>query len=174
MAAQGTGLLIAQIAGAAAAVGGTTAALISGAKAQKAQEKADAVAQAQTELENRRNIRQAIARGRVQRAQLTAQGQAQTGGFASSSVQGALGSASTQEAANVGFANQTIAAGGAINRQLGRARNQLGNAATFQAVAALPTQFGFDPASIARQRASRPENIAGRQIDTFFNQRGNF
>jgi hypothetical protein len=134
-----------QIAGGVAAVGGTAASIVSANAAQRSQRKADAVGRAQAQLENKRAIRQAINTGRVQRAQLSAAGQNQTGGFSSSSIQGALGSASTQEAANIGFANQTVSAGIAINRNLGKARQSLANSASFGAVAALPGQFGITP-----------------------------
>ena len=137
------GLLL-QIGTAALAAGGTTASIIASNNAQQDQRKADSVARAQAELENKRAIRQAINTGRVNRAQLTTSAQAQTGGFDSSPIQGALGSARTQEAANIGFANQTAAAGVAVNRNLSRARQSLANAGSFGAIAALPGQFGIE------------------------------
>lgn len=126
------------------AAGGTAASIQQSRKGQRAQEKADSVAKAQAELENKRSIRQAIAQGRVQRAQLISSGQSQTGSFGgSSAVTGALGSARTQLAANIGFANQTLGAQSGINTNLGRAGRNLSNAATFGQIAALPSQFGF-------------------------------
>jgi hypothetical protein len=135
--------------GAAAAVGGTAASIQQGRRAQRAQEKADEVSRAQTAIANQRSIRQNILRSRAAQAQLISQGQAQTGSFGgSSSVQGALGAAQTQQAANLGFARQTQAASGAINRQIGRANQAQSRAGTFGAVAGLPAQFGFDLRSI--------------------------
>lgn len=135
--------------GAAAAVGGTAASVHSSRKAQRAQEKADQVGNRQAEIANQRAIRQNLIRSRTQQARLITQGQAQTGSFTgSSSVAGALGSARTQQAANVGFAQQTQAAGAAVNRQMGRARGFGADAAMFGAVANLPGQFGFDLRSV--------------------------
>lgn len=162
--AEGGALIALQIAAIATAAGGTALSLQRSRKAQRSQEKADAVASAQAELENKRNIRQAIASGRVQRAQLIASGQAQTGGFGSSPVKGALGSARTQVAANIGFANQTIGAQTGINRNIGDARRSLGRAAEFSQIAALPSQFGFqfDPSAFRKKKEDddfiRPEN----------------
>ena len=132
-----------QIAALVVAAGGTAVSIQRSRKAQRAQERADAVAQSQAELENKRNIRQAIAQGRVQRAQLISSGQAQTGGFGSSAVTGALGSARTQLGANIGFAKQTLGAQTGINRNLNEARQSLSQAAQFGQIAALPSQFGF-------------------------------
>jgi len=134
---------------AAIAVGGTAASVQSSRRAQRAQEKADRISSAQTEIANQRSIRQNVIRSRVQQAQLQAQGQAQTGTFGgSSAVTGALGSAQTQAGANLGFAQTSMAAGGAINRQAMSARRHSSNAATFGAIAQLPGQFGFDLKSV--------------------------
>ena len=146
--------------GAAVALGvsvlGTGASIAQQRKAQRAQRRADAVSRAQAELENQRNIRQAIAAGKLQRAQLTAAGQTQTGGFGgSSAVTGALGAAQTQAAANVGFAQQTQAATSAINRQGSIANNALSAANIFQGISTLPTAFGFDPKDAAKKLFSR-------------------
>ena len=134
-----------QIAALAVAAGGTAKSIVDASAAQKSQKKADSVARAQAALENKRNIRQAINQGRVQRAQLITAGETQTGGFGGSPVQGALGSARTQEAANIGFANQTAGANASINQHLSSARSSLSSAAAFSSIAALPGQFGLDP-----------------------------
>lgn len=126
-----------------ATIGGTTASIISTANAQQKQEKADAVQRSQTALANQKAIKQAINQGRVARAELLTSGQSQTGGFSSSSIQGALGSAQTQEASNIGFARQTAAANSAVNLHLGRARRSLSRAGSFGAIANLPGQFGI-------------------------------
>lgn len=135
--------------GAAAAVGGTAASVQQSRRSERAAEKSDEIGRAQAEIANQRQIRQNLIRSRAQQAQLISAGQAQTGSFGgTSSVQGALGSARTQQAANTGFANTSIAANAAQNRQLGNVRDAQGRAATFGSVAALPGQFGFDLASI--------------------------
>lgn len=131
----------------AAAVGGTVASIQQSRRAQRAQEKAASVDRAQAEIANQRAIRQQIIRSRAQQAQLQAQGVA-TGTTDSSSQAGGIGSAQTQTAANVGFARQTQAAGRAVNELTTRASGYQGRAATFGAVANLPTQFGFDPSSV--------------------------
>jgi hypothetical protein len=120
--------------------------------------KADAVRQAQDDLANQRAIRQSIATAKVQRAQLVASGAAQTGSFGgATSVTGALGSAQTQIASNVGFARQTIGAGNAINTLNSQANRALSRAGTAQAFGALPEQFGFDPAAATRGLFSTPK-----------------
>lgn len=123
-------------------------------KAQRAEEKRDAVGEAQAQLENQRNIRQAIAASRLQQAQVQAAGQA-SGGTGSSGLAGGLGSAQTQVASNIGFARQTAAANSAINRQTGLASQALAAGATAQAIGGLPAQFGFDPKSSAKVLAEK-------------------
>lgn len=137
------------------AVIGTGASIAQQRKAQRAQEKADAVTQAQAAIENQRNIRLAIAAGNLQKAQLANAGGTQFGFGNSSSVTGALGAARTQNASNVGFAQQTAAAGSAVNRQTSIANNALSAASTFQSIANIPGQFGFDVKSSANTLAKR-------------------
>lgn len=129
---------------------GTGVGVVQGARAQRQQEKSDAVGRAQAEIANQREIRKAIAAGKVQRAAVSAAGQAQGAGR-SSSVAGALGAAQTQSAANIGFARTTQAANDAQNAALGRARGFQASSQLFGAVAQLPTAFGFGPEASAQQ-----------------------
>lgn len=137
----------------AVAIGGTTASVISQKRAAKAQRKGDAINRAQAELENQRNIRQSIAASKLQRAQLVAAGETQTGSFGgSSAVTGALGAAKTQAGANIGFANQVAGANAGVNRQFDLANKFASNAQTFGAVAKLPGQLGFDNAAFIQKK----------------------
>jgi len=131
---------------------GTAANLSQQRKAQKAQDKADSVGRAQAEIENQRSIRQAVAAGRLQQAQVAAAGQAQGAGD-SSGVQGGIGSAQTQAASNIGFARQTQAANAGINRLNNQAGQSLARGATFQAIGNLPGQFGFGVKDSAKEIA---------------------
>lgn len=140
------------------AVAGTTASIQQSRKAQGLQQEADAVANAQREITNQREIRQTIAASKLQRAQLVASGEAQTGGFgASTSVTGALGAAQTQTAANIGFARQISATNSVINRLGSQANQAISNASTFAAIGNLPSQFGFDIRSASRDFANNPD-----------------
>lgn len=139
----------------AVAVGGTAATIHQQKKATRAQEKADKVSQAATEIANARNIRQNIVRARRAQAQLIAAGQASTGGFTSSPIQGALASSQTQAAANQGFGATQQAAGGAINQLQSQARGNLSKAGTFGAIANLPGQFGFDIGSVFKSETDK-------------------
>jgi hypothetical protein len=107
------------------------------------------MAQAQAELANQRAIRQTIAQSRMEQANMLSGAYASTGGVSSSGVQGALGAAQTQTGANIGFANQTMAANRGINDALSNYNKFTSNAATAGAVAALPGQFGWDVKSSA-------------------------
>lgn len=122
-------------------------------KSQRLKEKSDAVANAQIALQNDKTVRQALAKSSIDRARLIAQGETQTGGFSgSSSVQGALGSARTQVAANIGFANQTLSAQNRISA-LGQASNRaLVRGGIGRAVAGLPGEFGLSGGDIIQAR----------------------
>jgi len=146
---------IASVGSAAVAVGGTAASIAAQRKAERTQDKADKVAKASAEIANQRNIRQNIVRARAAQAQLIAGGQAASGGFSSSPIQGALGASQTQAAANQGFGNVNQAAGGAINALNSQARSAASDAQTFGAVANLPGQFGFDIGSVFKQEKDK-------------------
>ena len=72
-------------------------------EAQKEQEEANQIEQRRGQLQQQENIRRAVARSRVARAQAEAAGSAQGGG-ASVAAQGAAGAETTGTAANIGFA----------------------------------------------------------------------
>lgn len=135
----------------AAIAGGTIGKIGAERKAQRAAEKGDRINKAAQEISNQRNIRRNIVAARAQQAQLIASGQAASGGFGSSNIQGALGSAQSQSAAAQGFANTQIAAGNSLNQTRQTQRNAIGAANAFGALASAPQQFGFDTASIFRQ-----------------------
>lgn len=73
-------------------------------EAQDAQEEANEISQRSNQLQQQENIRRAIARSRVARAQQEAAGAAAGGGGASVATQGSAGGESTGTAANIGFA----------------------------------------------------------------------
>jgi len=146
----------------AAIAGGTAGQIASQRKAQRAAEKGDRINKAAQEISNQRNIRRNIVAARAQQAQLIASGQAAGGGFGSSNIQGALGSAQSQAASNLGFANTQIAAGNALNETRETQRKAVGAANTFGAIASLPGQFGFDTQSIFKQ-ATDKKNTGGPQ-----------
>lgn len=73
-------------------------------EAQEAQEDANEISQRSNQLQQQENIRRAIARSRVARAQQEAAGAAAGGGGASVATQGSAGGESTGTAANIGFA----------------------------------------------------------------------
>jgi hypothetical protein len=133
------------------AVIGAGVGIYQGQKGQQAAKDADKAAQKQAELENQRAIRQSIAAGRVRQAELIASGQSATGGTDSSAIQGGLAAAQTQQASNIGFARQTLAAGSAINSSISNANRAAGNAALANSIAALPGQFGYDVKSSTQQ-----------------------
>lgn len=72
-------------------------------EAQDLQEEANQLEQRRGQLQQQENIRKAVARSRVARAQTEAAGSAQGGG-SSVAAQGAAGAETTGTAANVGFA----------------------------------------------------------------------
>lgn len=150
----------------AAAVGGTVASISSQRKATRAQEKADAVGRATDAIKNQRAIRQQILRARAAQAQTIAAGQAQTGGFSSSGVQGAVSSIGAQGASNVGFANTQQGAGNAISELTSQARGYASNAQTFGAISALPGQFGWDIGSVFKQGTDKMGGSGIQPIDT--------
>jgi len=125
-------------------------------KAENAREDADKMQQAQAELANQRSIRQSIAQSRLEQANMLSGAYASTGGVSSSGVQGALGAAQTQTGANIGFANQTMAANRGINDAISKYNQFSSNAATAGAVAALPGQFGWDVKSSAETLGMSP------------------
>ena len=135
----------------AATVGGTAGSIQQQRKATRAAEKGDRINEAAQEISNQRSIRRNIVAARAQQAQLIASGQAASGGFGSSNIQGALGSAQSQAAANQGFANTQIAAGNSLNQTRQTQRDAIGRANAFGALAAAPAQFGFDTASVFKQ-----------------------
>lgn len=111
-------------------------------KAQAREKKANQVASRQKAIANNRRIRIAQNDAKVARAALVNEGQAQTGGFNASGVQGGVASTTTQAAGNIGFARQTQAATANINRQLQGAADARGNAALAGAIGGLSSQFG--------------------------------
>lgn len=127
-------------------VGATGVSVAQSRISQSEERRAQRLRQRQASVENQRSIRQAIAASRQQQASQIAQ--AGEIGFESSAIQGGLGAATTQVAANVGFARQTDAFNRGINSRLQASSRAAGRASTFQAVAGLPTQFGFDPSKL--------------------------
>ena len=141
---------------------GTAASIQQSRKAQRLGEESDAVANAQREIANQREIRQTVAASKLQRAQLVAAGETQTGSFGgSSSVTGALGAAQTQTASNIGFARQISATNSVLNNLGTQSNRAQSNAQTFGAIAGLPSAFGFDVRSVVRDRASKPDKNQG-------------
>jgi len=138
---------------------GTTISVVQQNKAQQAKKDADQTAQAQAELENQRSIRQSIAAARLQQAQLLASGQAATGGVDSSGIQGGLAAAQTQQASNIGFARQTLAAASGINNATNDFNRHTSNAATAGALAALSGQFGHDVKSSFQTLFQQPKEV---------------
>lgn len=145
------GATFALIASTAIAAGGTGASIHQQRKAVKAQEKADTIGKAAADIANQRQIRQNQLRTRVAQAQATAAGQAVSGGFGSSNIQGAIGSVQSQGASNLGNLNTQIASNNSIRNLNQQARGNIANAQTFGAIAELPGQFGFDTASVFKQ-----------------------
>lgn len=126
---------------------GTASSIRSNKKAQQAQEKSDDINQRQTDLENQRRIRQSVEQARVERAKVIASATV-SGTSDGSAVAGGLGSAATQNAANVGFARQAAEANASANRQIGKARGFTTRANTAQAIGNLPSQFGIDSSEL--------------------------
>ncbi len=122
----------------AAAVIGTGVSIQQNAQAQKAQRKAERktadIQNRSAELENQRNARRAIAQRRVQQSELIAAAQVSNTG-ANSAVAGAVGSLTTQTAANIGFASQQLAADRASQYQLFRGAKKAGRHMTNAGIA---------------------------------------
>lgn len=142
------------MAGTAAVIGlvvsaaGTGASVRQSRKAADEAEKAGDIERRQADIENQRRIRQSIEQARIQRAQVLAAGLEQ-GGQDSSGLLGGLGSAQSQLASNVGFANQVAGANRSVNRRLSASQSAAARGQTFQQIGALPGAFGFDAASSA-------------------------
>lgn len=161
----GSGLEIAAIV---AAVGGTAVAVHQGRKADRARKDADAGRLAEAELANQREIRKAIAQSRLEQAQVLATGNAQGAGD-SSALQGAVGSAQTQLAANIGFARQTQAANSLVAQATNRFNNATSKAALAGQVAALPSSFGFSPADATRNLVDKSNKQDKDTLNAFAN-----
>ena len=86
------------------AVSSGVAGALSASAANKAQRKAGKLERAQAQINQNREIRRAIAAKRLQQAELL-QGAEALGTRTNSAVSGAVGSLSTQTAANIGFSN---------------------------------------------------------------------
>ncbi len=97
------------VVGAVAAVGGTAASIASTNAQRKAQKKEGKIQRRVAEIENVRQARRAVAQRRVQQANLIAQSQVSNQTGSNSAVQGAVGSLSTQTAANIGASNTRLA-----------------------------------------------------------------
>ena len=136
-------------------VAGTGASIAFQAKAQQRQDRAAKLASAQADVENQKQIRQAIAAARADRANLIAAGAAQTGGFDASGIAGGAAAAETQLASNVGFARQTAGVNRRLNALSQGAANLSSRAAVFGQIAQLPGALGFDTESILRERKAR-------------------
>jgi len=124
---------------------GTGAQIYSAKKAADAQDDAQKLEQAMAEQTRVRNLRQAINQARVQRAQAIVSGQAQTGSFASSGLQGGLASQGSQLASNIGFSQTQLAANRGINEATRRANRYTTQGSIAQAIGGIPQQFGLNP-----------------------------
>jgi hypothetical protein len=125
-------------------VGGTAASIIQGQQATKDAEQARELSQRQAEIANQKRIRASIEQTRIAKAQVLSSGQAQTGGFSSSGIQGGLGAATSQLGSNIGLAQTINAANAGINDALGNQARSQSRATAFSAVASLPGQLGFE------------------------------
>ena len=146
MAASG-GVAIAGYIAAGAAVVGTYANYKSTQESNQAQEKAAKIQTRQASLENARRARRAVAERRMLQAEFI-QNTASMDARSSSSMSGAVGSLSTQTAANIGAASTNLAGDIGINRALisgARSAAQwntiAGAADAFGSIASTP-QFG--------------------------------
>lgn len=116
--------------------------------------------QRQASLQNARQRAEAIAAERRQRAAVIAQTEA-AGASGSSSAVGAIGSLRSNLAGNLSFANQIEQLENQKQAHLNAAGAAQSRAATFGALAQLPGQFGFDPASTMRNMFNQPQAQAG-------------
>ena len=132
-------------------------------QSSKASEEADNQAKLSAALAEQKRVhdlRGQINSSRVQRAQALVSGMTQTGtsgGGESSAVQGALGSAQTQMASEVGFAATTGAAYDSIYKSERRANKYTSNAATAGSLANFSSQFGINWASAFNQNPTGTE-----------------
>lgn len=129
------------------AVGGSAVSIQQGRVASKNAEQARELAQRRADIQNQKRIRAAIEKQRIARANVLASGQAQTGGFGSSGIQGGVGAGQSQLASNIGLAQTINAANAGINEALSNATRAQSRAATASAIGSLPGQlgFGFEP-----------------------------
>lgn len=139
--------------GATAAVSaiGTGASIHQQRQAQRSAEKADKAGEAAANIQNQRAQRRQILQARVLQAQATSAGVASGGSFSDSGARGAVSALGATAGGNIGAANTQIGAQNAINSQLSQARGFASRAQTFGQVAALPSQFGFDTASVFKE-----------------------
>lgn len=146
---------------AAGSIIGTGFSVAAAREAQKDQEDAQKVAQAQAALANQRSIRRAIAQSRLARAQLIAAGQSQAGSTSSSAIQGGVSATQAQLGSEIGFARTTLASSQLQNSFLQSANRNISNAQTFGALANLPSQLGFAPGAFLanRQLPEAPGNL---------------
>lgn len=147
------------------AVIGTGVSISQQRKASKAADTADKLKNRQNDLENKRRINKAVEDAKIARANALASAGA-AGVQDSSPLQGALGSADTQLASNVGFAQQTAGANAQANRLIAGANRDLNRASTFQAIGQLPQQFGFGSVADAGRQIAKRRNAQTTQSNT--------
>ena len=130
------------------AVAGTAVSIKQNRQAADEREKSEDLDRRQLDIENQKRVTQSIEKARIARGQQIAAANA-AGASDSSGLAGGLSSASTQLAANVGFAQQVSDQNRFSNRLISRANKFTARANTSTAIASLPSSFGFDPASSA-------------------------
>lgn len=145
------GLTAFQVAMLAVAIGGTAVSVQQSRVAADKADKARKISQKQADIANQRRIRQSIERNRIAKAAVLSGGQAQTGGFGSSGIQGGVGAATSQAASNIGFAQTINAANAGINDALSQSARAQSRAGTASAIASLPGQLGFGAGDIFAQ-----------------------
>lgn len=131
------------------AVAGSAVSIKQNRQAQDEAEKSEDLDRRQIDIENQRRIRLSIEQARIARGQQEAAANA-AGASDSSGLAGGRSSATTQLSANVGFAQQVAGQNKRSNRLLSRANRFTSRANTAAAIGALPSSFGFDPASSAK------------------------
>ena len=140
----GAGLIIAAVVAAVAAVGSAVSSRQSAKKTFEAEEKARDIEIRGAEIDRARRARRAIAAARIQQAEIIAATQTQNQG-GNSAVIGAVGSLSTQTAANIGAGNTQLATSIASSgrRLLGanQARRLNDVAGGFQAIGSIAKTF---------------------------------
>lgn len=102
-------------------------------RANKEQREAQRTERRAAQVESVRRSRRAIAARRVQQAELISQSQVNGQTGTNSAVSGAVGSLSTQTAANIGAANTQLAANLNQSRSLSRSSQALASARTIEA-----------------------------------------